>query len=155
MAKRLSRCCSGAVSVEAALVLPVLLASLLGILEFALLLFTYNSIQNAGRDVARQLSINFIAESDIPAEVTRRVPRWARDALAVDVCQSAPSDPEQNVISIAVSLPAHEAAPLAFFTRMSGADWTLGTVINMKQELPQRVRHDFRAAPRRAPVACG
>lgn len=128
-------CRRGAVAIEAALVVPVLLALMLGTLEYGLLLFTYSSMQSAGRDVTRQISVNYAAAADATSLVTSRLPSWSKAATTVTVTQSAPADPTANVIDVTISVPAKNATPLNFFVTLGG-DWTLSTEVQMKQEVP-------------------
>lgn len=134
MFRRLLACTRGASAVEAALVYPILILLVLGIIEFALLLFTYSAMQSAARDVTRQIAVNFTGEGQAAAAVANRVPGWARGGMSVAVTQSDPGDPENNIIGIDLSLPAAQATPLRFFT--AGGGWDLQTRVEMKQELP-------------------
>jgi len=135
MLPRLLSCRRGVVSVEAAIVFPVLIALALGMMEFGLMIFTFSSMQTAAREVTRQLSVNFTTQAAAEAAVRARLPAWSADAADVVVAQTAPGSPEINVISVEVTMPATEATPVTFFTNMADA-WTLRTEVIMKQELP-------------------
>jgi hypothetical protein len=128
-------CRRGAVSVEAAILWPVMIALVIGTIEFALLLFTYSSMQAAARDVARQLALNFATPAQAAAEVAARMPRWTDGGSVVEVTQSAPGDPATNVIRLSVTLPAVEATPVRLFTHAADAV-ELRAQVTMKQELP-------------------
>jgi len=77
--------------VEFALILPLLLLLLLGIIEFGLAVFHYNSIANVGREVARFGVVHpkaddvadFIFTDDTPPKYTEDIRRWTR-GLIVD-----------------------------------------------------------------------
>ncbi len=135
MFPRLLSCRRGAVSVEAAIIFPVMIALAMGVTEFGLMIFTFSSMQTAAREVTRQLSVNFTTQAAAEAAVRDRLPTWSAGAAAVVVAQSAPANPEANVIRVEVSMPASEATPVTFFTNMA-EDWTLRTEVTMKQELP-------------------
>ena len=135
MLPRLLSCRRGVVSVEAAIVFPVLIALALGMMEFGLMIFTFSSMQTAAREVTRQLSVNFTTQAAAEAAVRARLPAWSADAADVVVAQTAPGSPEINVISVEVTMPAADATPVTFFTNMADA-WTLRTEVIMKQELP-------------------
>lgn len=135
MFPRLLSCRSGVVSVEAAIVFPVLIALALGIMEFGLMIFTFSSMQTAAREVTRQMSVNFTTQAAAEAAVRARLPAWSADAASIVVTQTAPATPQVNVITIEVTMPATEATPVTFFTNMADA-WTLRTEVIMKQELP-------------------
>jgi Flp pilus assembly protein TadG len=75
--------------VEFALILPLLLLLLLGIIEFGLAVFHYNSIANVGREVARFGSVH-PSDGDLeefiftdPTTYTEHIRRWTR-GLIVD-----------------------------------------------------------------------
>lgn len=135
MITRLISCRRGVVSLEAAIVFPVLIMLVMGAMDFALLLFTYNSMQAATREVTRQLAVNFTTPGDVEAAVRARLPNWSRDDAAVVVAQSAPANPETNVFNVVVTMPALDATPLPFFIR-AREPWDLRTEVTMKQELP-------------------
>lgn len=135
MSPRLLSCRRGAVSVEAAIIFPVMIALAMGVTEFGLLIFTFSSMQTAAREVTRQLSVNYTTQAAAEAAVRDRLPTWSAGAAAVSVTQSAPSNPETNVIRVEVSMPASDATPVHFFVSLAD-DWTLRTEVAMKQELP-------------------
>ncbi len=135
MFAKLPSCRRGAVSVEAAIVFPVLIALVMGAMEFSLMLFTYGSMQTATREVARQMAVNFIAPAAAEALVRERLPVWGRDAATVAVTQTTPASPESNVFNVVVTVPASKSTPVRFFGR-AAQDWDLRTEVTMKQELP-------------------
>ena len=135
MFARFTTCRRGVAAVEAAFVFPILIALLIGAVEFSFVLFTNNAMQNAARDVSRQLAVNYIGLGEVNAAVADRVPAWAADSASVSVSQSAPEDPSVNLITVNVSLPAVDATPLSLFMPMLG-DLTLSTSVTMKQEAP-------------------
>jgi hypothetical protein len=135
MLARLIACRRGVAAVEAAFVFPILIALLIGTVEFSFVLFTNNSMQNAARDISRQLAVNYIGLGEVTAAVTDRVPTWAADAASVSVSQTAPEDPSVNLITVSVSLPAVDATPLNLFVPLLG-DLMLSTSVTMKQEAP-------------------
>ena len=128
------RTTSGVAAVETALVLPVLAALLIGVIEFSFVFYTYNTMQSAARDVARRVSINKLASGSVSGEVGQLLPKWAAPQAASTMSQSAPNDPETNLITISVALPSQYASPLTFFSHYG--QWTLQTSVTMKQEAP-------------------
>lgn len=135
MISRLASCRRGAVSLEAAIVFPVLIMLAMGTMEFGMLIFTYSAMQTATREVTRQMSVNFTTPAAAEAAVRERLPQWSADAATVAVSQSAPANPETNVITVLVTMPAADATPVRFFVNMAEA-WDLRTEVVMKQELP-------------------
>ena len=76
--------------VEFAIVLPVLLLMILGIIEFAIVIFSYDTIANAAREGARVGIIYSATEGDIRAAVLTRA--LALDLAAGDVTITRPDD---------------------------------------------------------------
>ncbi len=135
MLPRLLSCRRGVVSVEAAIIFPVMIALAMGVMEFGLMIFTFSSMQTAAREVTRQMSVNFTSQAAAEAAVRGRLPNWSAEAASVAVTQSAAADPTLNVIRVEVTMPASDATPVHFFTSLAD-DWTLRTEVVMKQELP-------------------
>lgn len=74
MISRLISCRRGATGVEAAILWPILIVMVIGVMKFALLLFTYSSMQVAARDVTRQLALNVMAPAQAVDEIDSRMP---------------------------------------------------------------------------------
>lgn len=76
--------------VEFALLLPLLLLLLLGIIEFGIAVFHYNSIANAGREVARFGIVHpkttdldaFVFTDATKTEYTEEIRRWTRGLIS-------------------------------------------------------------------------
>lgn len=135
MFRRFATCRRGASAVEAAIVFPVLIALLLGTIEFSFVLYTNNALQTAAREVARQLAVNYIPPAGAAAEIADRLPPWVGDGAEVTVAQSAPADPATNLMTVEITLPVADATPINLFNHLVGG-MTLNTAVTMKQELP-------------------
>jgi len=75
--------------VEFALLLPLLLLMLLGIIEFGIAVFDYNSIANLGREIARFGSVHPSTDAldefifnDTKTEYTEEIRRWTRGLIS-------------------------------------------------------------------------
>src|SRR5688572_8353914 len=112
----LRRCDSGVAAVETALVLPVLAGLLIAVIEFSFVFYTYNTMQSAARDVARQTSINQLASSKVSSEIKQRLPKWAASHATSTMTESAPGNPSDNQITITVALPSMHASPLVMYS---------------------------------------
>lgn len=79
--------------VEFALILPVLLLLLLGIMEFGIVIFTYDTIANAAREGARYGIIHHEPgdDSDIEAATRRLTTGLDPAALGIDIDLSDPN----------------------------------------------------------------
>lgn len=79
--------------VEFALLLPLLLLLLLGIIEFGITIFRYNTIANASREIARFGIVQLVQLDETQAElaiaqyITDEIPRWTAgiraDSMAI------------------------------------------------------------------------
>lgn len=70
----------GASAVEFALVLPLLLIFLFGILQYGFLMFTYNAMLDTARDTARKLSTGAVNSGTAQAEARANLPAWIEPA---------------------------------------------------------------------------
>lgn len=130
---RLARDISGSTALEFALVMPVLLLLLIGGIEFGMLMYTKNSMQNAVRDAARQLAVNYIEDSGADPLIAGEVPDWVKGKYSVAIAHSAPGDPLQNLITVSTTLRASQASVVSFVIPMIG-DFDVTTAATMKQE---------------------
>jgi hypothetical protein len=68
-------------AVEFALVAPLLLALLLGIIQFGTIFFTYNTMSQVGRDTARRMAVGELTTiSEAQAHATSLLPAWVQGA---------------------------------------------------------------------------
>lgn len=123
----------GATAVEFALLTPVLLAIVMGIMEFGMILYTYNMGGMATRDVARQIATNRLAAAGASAAVKAELPGWVQSAATVTVTQTTPSTPATNQITVNLSFPATAAAATSFMSFAYGTT-NLQTSTTMQQE---------------------
>ncbi|HEX2258090.1 MAG TPA: TadE/TadG family type IV pilus assembly protein [Afifellaceae bacterium] len=131
--RRIHKDCEGASAVEFALVAPVLAALLLGGIEFGLVIYAQNAMQSVTRDAARKLAVNYYDSTAAQTDIRDHLPGWIRDTSEVDISNSAPGDPLNNVITVDVAVPAHAAGIINLYTKLLG-DWTITASVAMKQE---------------------
>ena len=103
--------------VEFALLLPLLLLVLLGIIEFGLAVFHYNSIANVSREIARFGSVHpstddlgeFVFTHDTPVQYTENIKRWTRgliadtETLSVTYALNDPGSVLSNTVQVTVT----------------------------------------------------
>ncbi|HEX2257666.1 MAG TPA: TadE family protein [Afifellaceae bacterium] len=118
---------------EFALVAPVLAALLLGGIEFGLVIYAQNAMQSVTRDAARKLAVNYYDSTAAQTDIRDHLPGWIRDTSKVNISNSAPGDPLNNVITVDVAVPAHAAGIINLYTKLLG-DWTITASVAMKQE---------------------
>ena len=124
----------GVSAVEFGLIAPVLMAVLMGTIEFGLMLYTYNAGGTAVRDVARRIATNRLAVASASTSVNQQLPPWAQSAATVNVSQTSPSTPATNQIKVSLSLPAMNATPTNFMSYIYASS-ILQTATTMQQEI--------------------
>jgi Flp pilus assembly protein TadG len=130
---RLRRDDEGTTAVEFALIAPVLVALMMGMIEFGLIIFTYTTAGVATRDVARRIATSRIPASSASSTLTPQLPAWVRSFATVAVTQTTPATPSTNIITVNVSFPAARATPTTFLS-FAYAQHTLQTATTMQQE---------------------
>jgi Flp pilus assembly protein TadG len=124
---------AGVTAVEFSLVLPVLIAIIMGCIEFGLLIFSYNSVQNASRDTIRQIATNRIPIEQASTAVNANVPNWLANKITVAVSQTNTSDASQNQITLVSEFAAKGASPTSFLG-WAYSNLILRTQVAMQQE---------------------
>jgi len=103
---------SGAAAVEFAIVLPIFLMILFGIIQFGSVLFLHNNMVNAAREAARRMSV---AELDAAAAETYAENYLAGWGLTFDVDATEPAAGVPNGdVSVQITVPAADAALINF-----------------------------------------
>ena len=111
---------SGANAVEFALVAPVLLLLILGIIQFGMILFTYNNMVQAAREAARVLAVQSGSLTEASAVANAQL-GFSGLTFTITPCApppettncSAPLDPN-NDVSVKVSVPLADASLIDF-----------------------------------------
>ena len=67
---------SGSAAVEFAIVLPIFLAILFGIIQFGSVLFLHNNMVNAARETARRMSVAELTAANAPAFAQNYLAGW-------------------------------------------------------------------------------
>lgn len=112
---------SAAAAVEFALIMPALIAVVLGATEYSLILYTKNTAQDAARDTVRRISLNKVSPTDAPALAIAQLPTWVSSKASVAVTQTSPTEPSKNIITVNITFPASAASPTAFFVNLYGS----------------------------------
>ncbi len=150
--RRFARCCSGIASVEFALVLPVLMLFLFGVISASSALYVQNNMESAAREAARRMAVQEapytggnIACAIAPAQIAgrdtaeyiacRRLPGWADFTIDASegVCPAPPAPPGQHVdVTVVVSVGGTQAALSDIFGFFAGR--TLSAEVIMRKE---------------------
>ena len=134
---------SGANAVEFAIVVPVLLLIVLGIIQFGIILFTYNNMVQAAREAARtlavqetnateaqQIALNQLGFSGLPFTVTICEPVVVTPPHG-PAC-APPLNPASDV-SVMITVPLSEATIVDILGLFSTGD--LQATVTMRKEV--------------------
>ncbi len=134
----------GAALVEFAVVLPLMLLVLFGMIDFGLLFQRYQVVTNAAREGARIAVLPGYSDADAEARVTEfLVAGGLNEALLsaptpVRTCEPLPSGPSINVVSVTVEYPYTYSAIGAFASYFGGGFSRTGlrATAAMRSEFP-------------------
>lgn len=136
--------------VEFALLLPLLLLLLLGIIEFGIAVFHYNSIANAGREVARFGAVHpeadtldlFIFTDATKTEYTDEIRRWTRGlisdtgTLSITYALNDAGNPLSNTVQVTVTYDHQFLTGPVILALGGNASLDLRAVSTMYTEIP-------------------
>jgi Flp pilus assembly pilin Flp len=108
---------AGAAAAEFALIVPLLLLILFGIIQMGLLIFTYGSMLNSARTGARQMAFGLTSEEQAVISSTALLPPWAAGAATI-----TPTLDDAGLSRMAISVPGSTAAIIAFLPMPSTID---------------------------------
>lgn len=126
----------GQAMVEFALILPIFLLILCGILDFGWLFYNQLSLNNACREGARYAVVNTADGADTQAIINHientTTTVFANDGVDITVTYSSPSDPTSGDITVTLE------ADISFFTpvlsTVLGKEKTITSTVIMKVE---------------------
>lgn len=103
---------SGAAAAEFAIILPVFLALLFGIIQFGSVLFLHNNMVNAAREAARRMAVDESFDSTQgEAYAQNYLAGWS---MTFTVNATAPTPPATGDIAVQISVPAADATLVNF-----------------------------------------
>jgi len=103
---------SGAAATEFAIVLPVFLALLFGIIQFGSVLFLHNNMVNAARETARRMAVDESFDSTQgEAYAQNYLANWS---MTFTVNATAPTPPATGDIDVQISVAAADATLVNF-----------------------------------------
>lgn len=126
----------GQAMVEFALILPIFLLILCGILDFGWLFYNQLSLNNACREGARYAVVNTAEDANTQAIINHienaTTTVFANDGVDIEVTYSSPNDPTSGDITVSLE------AEISFFTpvlsTILGEEKTITSTVVMKVE---------------------
>ena len=115
--RRLALDLRGAIAVEFALVMPILLLFMLGIVQFGSAFFMQNNMLNTARELARRLATDQLTVQDAQGWAIDRLPAFSTN-YRVDVTAPDPDDPDADFFRVVITVPLSDAVivdPLGMF----------------------------------------
>ncbi len=116
----------GAAAVEMALVMPVMVMLLFGIIEFGALFYLQNTMTQVANDVVRRVAVGELTDSEARESIDERLPDWAANFSA------SVNRPTVHEVEVTISIPVADAAIINFGTFLG--DGTLTSRAIMRKE---------------------
>ena len=107
----------GAIAVEFALIMPILLLFLLGIVQFGSAFFMQNNMLNTARELARRLATDQLTVADAERWAIDRLPALSTN-YRVNVTAPDPGNPDADFFRVVINAPLADAVivdPLGMF----------------------------------------
>ncbi len=104
----------GVAAVELALILPVLLTVVFGVIQYGMVIHTRHTMVYAAREAARSYAVG---ESDVDEAEAMALDRLANSSFSYTITVTEPAEGENNV-TVSISLPMAEAAIISYL-----GDW--------------------------------
>ncbi|MCJ8521732.1 Flp pilus assembly protein TadG [Pseudorhizobium tarimense] len=125
----------GASGIEFALVTPVFLLILMGVVDFGALFYAQNSAQNAARHVARQIAVNRLDIDSAEKAIEGDLAHWVAGDSALAIKETNPGSPSTNEITVSITFPAAAGTLTGFFGSLLSDRHVTGFA-TMQQEKP-------------------
>ncbi len=119
----------GISSVEFAIIGPVFLLILFGMISFGSVLYTHNNMINAAREAARRMAVGDLNTTEAEAYANTYLSNMGV-TFTVDAQDPAPGDPDD--VSVDISVPAEDVALVNFPGIFDGR--TLQVTVTMLKE---------------------
>lgn len=123
---------SGTSAVEFALVLPVFLTILYGIVQFGLVFMAQNNMSNAAREAARAMAVTGVSESQAETMAQNLLSQGLNYQYVVNAIPPDPTDPNDNDVTVTVTMDTSQVAFGQLISAFQGG--TISTQVVMRQE---------------------
>ena len=104
----------GIALVELAMVLPLLIIVLAGIVQFGGLFFLNNKMINLARDAARRLAVGEVTPAQAETQIEDGLSDW-NVTPTVTIDMPVPNDPLDNDVTVTVEVPKAQASLMDIF----------------------------------------
>ena len=128
---RLARCEEGSALVEFAMVIPIFVLFLTGIVQFGMVLFLQSHMSDVARDVSRRLAVGDLSATEAVVAAESSLINWGID-YSVQVIEPDPSDPDDKDMTVSISAPMEQAAMFDLLGILEGS--TLAASVTMRLE---------------------
>lgn len=129
--RTLARDDRGVTAVEFVFVAPILILILGGILQFGLILYLQNHMNDVARDVSRRVAVAELSETEGEAAAQDALINWGV-TYSIDVEMPDPNDPNDRDIDVTISVPMAEASLIDILGLFQSGDLTAS--VTMRQE---------------------
>ena len=130
------RGCRGVATVELAVVTPILLAMLFGVIEFGWAFMTHETLTNAAREACRVAILQGSTQDDIEARFTQAIAPTGLSATPVVTYQDTDTPPDgiQETVNVTVSVPYSDVSitGLTSFLKINRA--SMSAACSMRRE---------------------
>ncbi len=116
----------GGVLVEFAVLSPVLIILLLGILQFGMLFSVHSTMLNAARETARAMAVEGFSENQGAAFANQRLGPWGNLPFQVEARRPTPPDRD---VTVEISVPMEAAAIIDILGIFDGREMTVEMVM--------------------------
>ncbi len=119
----------GSATVEMAIVTPILLTLVFGIIEYGWVFTVRQAMTNAAREGARVAILRGTDDSDITTRVQEYLAPYGMTSAAIGIQHASPGDPVERVT---ITVPYADVTLLGTF--FGSTDFDLSTVSSMRKE---------------------
>ncbi len=111
---------SGIAAVEFALILPVLMTMLFGIIQMASVFFTHSNMTTVARDTARRLAVGEFTVAQAEAAATANLIDWASGAATATARVPDPAVSADTDVQVQITVPIAQAGIIDLAFDFSG-----------------------------------
>jgi Flp pilus assembly protein TadG len=130
--RRVGKSESGTSAVEFALVLPVFLTILYGIVQFGLVFMAQNNMTNAAREAARAMAVTGTSANQAETMAQNLLSQGLNYQYVVNAVPPDPTDPNDNDVTVTVTMDTSQIAFGQLISMFQGGN--ISTQVVMRQE---------------------